>query len=276
MKKSKAFLKDKLSGLKEYFQQTTVHGIRYVVDGETIIERLVWVLTMAIAFACAAYLTYSSVVEAEEHPIATTTEVLTINNIPFPAVTVAAGGGHERTPPFRLVADILNAARFDCTKSDENCLQTTKKVRNDFAPLIRSAINIVYAIWLKEISEGSSATDWIKKETLENNAYASDLMKAFCEIDYLAFNSSETIKEDMLSLLQVNFMVDRELYQDNTLNFVKNLKGDSVEAQQCTFETLKSSMIKASLSTMLLLHVKAYESMPSAFPSYLGKIISPS
>ncbi len=50
-------------------------------------------------------MTYSSVMETKENLIATSTKVLMADKIPFHSVIVAAGGGCERTPQFRLVAD---------------------------------------------------------------------------------------------------------------------------------------------------------------------------
>ncbi len=272
------------SHLVGYFRETTVHGFRYVVDGKTILQRLAWVLAIFVAFACATYMSHNSFKEAEENPIVTSVKVLTpshvIKNIPFPAVTVLAGGANEKDPPFRLVTDMLDTLRFDCSKVTRNvvdplpdCALETVQIRSDFKPLIKNTIRTVYDISKREISKDTLAISWVTRKPFEDEVYANNLLEAFCRVDATVFNSTNSMAESTLNLLVDNFMVDRSLYRNSTLDYVRNFKSKQElieETTTCSYGKLKTLEIKATLHTMLLLDLKTYDLMSPYNSAYLS------
>jgi hypothetical protein len=64
-----------------YFQETTVHGFRYVVVGTTFAERVSWVAAILLAFAFSAYLALTAMQEAQENPIVTSIGVKQLKEV---------------------------------------------------------------------------------------------------------------------------------------------------------------------------------------------------
>ena len=94
MKKRKA---GKISKWKElrrdivgYFSETTVHGFRYVVEGQNICERVIWALIIGLGFAFCIKVIYESSQNWKGDPIQTTLDEVSIpvHHLPFPAITV--------------------------------------------------------------------------------------------------------------------------------------------------------------------------------------------
>ena len=74
-----------------YFQETTVHGFRYVVEGVNIYERGLWMIFITCAITYAGTLINVSLDENKVNPITTTIASKPTNEVPFPAVTVGSG-----------------------------------------------------------------------------------------------------------------------------------------------------------------------------------------
>ena len=74
----------------EYFTGTTVHGFRYVVDGQNRMERISWAFFILFGFLFCSQSVYHMYQYWEEHPVETTIDEvgLPIQELPFPAVTV--------------------------------------------------------------------------------------------------------------------------------------------------------------------------------------------
>ena len=94
--KSKANVKQRLNvGLKDdvvsYLSETTVHGFRYIVVGRNIIERVVWVIFLSIAF----WFTFDGIRRSnhywDTHLVETTKDEvgLPVHELPFPAITIS-------------------------------------------------------------------------------------------------------------------------------------------------------------------------------------------
>lgn len=64
-----------------YLEETTVHGFRYVVEGDGVIERLIWVLVILCSFCYATNLIGASLQEWTSDPIATTFQKLPLYKV---------------------------------------------------------------------------------------------------------------------------------------------------------------------------------------------------
>ena len=75
---------------KAYFSETTVHGFRYVVEGRTIMERMIWIIFITVGFALGINLIYKSVDDWNNSPVETTIGEVSapVQELPFPAITV--------------------------------------------------------------------------------------------------------------------------------------------------------------------------------------------
>ncbi len=168
--------------LEDSLRETTVHGFRYVVEGRSSGERLAWVFAIAGAFAFSGYLANCAIREARENPVVTSIEIVGVRDIPFPSVTVLAGG--RRSPPPGPVTEALNALEFDCTQKDGRCMERTAGLRRDFEPLIHSVVRNTYLNWKGEVEAGRER---IRVEQMLHGdegpvqaSYSRSLVTTFC------------------------------------------------------------------------------------------------
>ena len=92
-----------------YFVESSIHGLRYLVDGKNLVEKLCWCLIIVISLYLAGTMISTSIEENEREPILTTIETSSIINVPFPAITVAADG---RANPWGFVQKTFNMMSF--------------------------------------------------------------------------------------------------------------------------------------------------------------------
>ena len=73
-----------------YFSETTVHGFRYVVEGRNIVEKMFWIIVIAIGFIISSFIVFKSFSDWEKTPLQTTIDKvsLPIEDLNFPAITV--------------------------------------------------------------------------------------------------------------------------------------------------------------------------------------------
>ena len=74
--------------VENYFRQTTVHGLRYIVDGTTLFERIVWLVCVVFVFGICSFLIMNALDDMNRSPILTTTEAVHISMVRKPAVSV--------------------------------------------------------------------------------------------------------------------------------------------------------------------------------------------
>ena len=103
-------LKQKMwQSVAEYFESTSIHGFSHLRASKTLLGKALWILIIGSCFSLAALLICESIEEANENPILTNIETVSVQDIPFPAVTI-------NTPQpnvWRYFAKILNGLKFD-------------------------------------------------------------------------------------------------------------------------------------------------------------------
>ena len=77
--------------LFSYFDNTTVHGFKYILIGDTVAERAGWVAAVVLAFTGAFVLIDTYVDEVVNNPITMTLSKIPVSDVPYPAVTVDSG-----------------------------------------------------------------------------------------------------------------------------------------------------------------------------------------
>jgi len=94
MKKQSEYRPGVLANVKrdvvEYLSRTTVHGLRYIVQGKNLLESVVWILVILCGFMFCALSVLRMYQHWEERPVETTIDEigLPIQDLPFPAITV--------------------------------------------------------------------------------------------------------------------------------------------------------------------------------------------
>ena len=102
-------LKTIKQNISEYFSETSVHGLRYLVDGKNILEKVCWSLVVMVSLYFAGSMILTSIEDNEKAPILTTIETISFEDVPFPAVTIAAD---ERANPWGFVQKTFNMMEF--------------------------------------------------------------------------------------------------------------------------------------------------------------------
>ena len=117
-----------------YFVESSIHGLRYLVDGKNLVEKLCWCLIIVISLYLAGTMISTSIEENEREPILTTIETSSIINVPFPAITVAADG---RANPWGFVQKTFNMMTFygiskKDTQKNEKFFEDSYELRKEF------------------------------------------------------------------------------------------------------------------------------------------------
>ena len=82
--------------ITEYLETTTIHGLRYLSECRSIIEKAVWFFMIVACICSGAQSILSFFVDSNNDPIKTTISTTSIQNVPFPAITIRHNLQHIR------------------------------------------------------------------------------------------------------------------------------------------------------------------------------------
>ena len=73
-----------------YFSETTVHGFRYVAEGENVFEKTFWIISISVGFYVSGFYIFESFSDWERTPLQTTIDKVSmpIQDLYEPAITV--------------------------------------------------------------------------------------------------------------------------------------------------------------------------------------------
>ena len=115
--------------VSEYLNTTTIHGFAYVQKSRNVLERLSWCVIILGCISFSGLLIRQSLNEAEEHPIATTVELVPLTSVPFPAVPI------DSDPNFNLwgfTQKLFNMLTF-YEADNEEINDKSKQLKTDFS-----------------------------------------------------------------------------------------------------------------------------------------------
>ena len=88
IKKHKNFFDSVTTMINEYLGMTSIHGLRYLMDSRSIVEKLSWLIIICMSFGFCVYIIQSHFSDIDKKPILTTVEMVSVQEVPFPAVTI--------------------------------------------------------------------------------------------------------------------------------------------------------------------------------------------
>ena len=100
MKNMKRVWQNLGQSITNYFEESRIHGLRYLIEGRNWVEKICWFLIIVISLYLAGSMISTSIKDNNEEPILTTIETTSIQNAPFPAITIAAD---DRVNPWGFV-----------------------------------------------------------------------------------------------------------------------------------------------------------------------------
>ena len=68
-------------GANQYLRETTVHGLRYLVEGRNVFEKVAWSIVISFCFVMALFGIYSSVKGSYDDPILTSIQTTQIQKV---------------------------------------------------------------------------------------------------------------------------------------------------------------------------------------------------
>ena len=126
---------DLVTNVKEYFNDTTVHGFRYVVHGRNRCETIFWITLIITGFLFSGHIIYTSFSAWDETPLQTTIEKVSkpIQEYPFPAVTICDHAQLQlpRRNRWMFLEQILNWIDIN-EDIDGSSSETSIKTKKDF------------------------------------------------------------------------------------------------------------------------------------------------
>ena len=80
-KRNSSWVSELSREIKQYFQETTFHGFRYLVDSRNNFERLLWCVAISVSVAIAGYSVIDSLTTNYQNPIITTLDTTVVQNV---------------------------------------------------------------------------------------------------------------------------------------------------------------------------------------------------
>ena len=77
-----------LQSAGEYCDSTSIHGISYLKSSQNFVEKLLWALIIITCFTLAGLLIFGHFKDSGENPVLTNIETMSVQGLPFPAVTI--------------------------------------------------------------------------------------------------------------------------------------------------------------------------------------------
>ena len=139
-------------GVCEYFVESSIHGLRYLVDSKNLVEKVCWSLIIVTSIYLAGTMISTSIQNNNEEPILTTIETTSIINAPFPAITIAAD---DRVNPWGFVEKTFNMLSFygpdnkntDIFDDSVELRQESKFIALKIFENFEKAINVQWKNW---------------------------------------------------------------------------------------------------------------------------------
>ena len=88
IKKQRNFFSSVKAIINEYLGMTSIHGLRYLRDSRNIVEKVSWFMTICMSFGFCVHIIQSHFSDIDKKPILTTVEMVSVQEVPFPAVTI--------------------------------------------------------------------------------------------------------------------------------------------------------------------------------------------
>ena len=129
-----------LDTTQDFAERTTIHGIYHIFDRSlSLVDRILWLVTVLGFLSLASYLSYSSYTEWREEQVITTLKDTTmpVTEVAFPTITICATGNHMNNVELAVQED-FRKWRNENNRTDDN----TAKIQEDMDTYIKHTFQI--------------------------------------------------------------------------------------------------------------------------------------
>ena len=192
-----------VQGANEYFRDTTIHGLRYIIEGRNVYEKILWTLLVVTAFTKGGSIIVQTYITWDDEPLQTTIDKMAvpITELPFPAITICDQESLQmpRRNTWMFIEQLLNwvdVETIDTIVNDKN--QMIQK-RNIFGlPSIKRKINEMLQ------NHPPDALKWSEKKLLDHDLQIEDCLnlKETCAtiLEFLWQDKEQNIYSNTASL----------------------------------------------------------------------------
>ena len=139
-------LKDLKTTSKQYASTSKAHGVSYIGEAESfVVDRIFWVIIVVLSLAFTIFQILMVYDEWKDRPVVTTldTEALSIEDIPFPAVTICPQGSANNLVDRVLFKQVVEYIKSN-TPEIENATEPWNFTDQEVASTIKEFLRDVY------------------------------------------------------------------------------------------------------------------------------------
>ncbi len=146
------------STLNAYFSNSTIHGLGYLSSGNRrtrgsfVLQVFYWLAALVAAYGVAIAIVRRSFQEAQDFPIITTVDSISIKDIPFPAITLDAGNIFN---PWGTTEKLYNFIDFECYKTPFDCPTEKQAPLKDINPLLQRVTERFFDVVFDQVKQRS-------------------------------------------------------------------------------------------------------------------------
>ncbi len=256
---------------KDYFRQSTAHGLQYVADSKSKLDRLMWTCLFIASVVATFFYMYGHFDDNERNPFVTTMHTIPISEVPFPAVSVAARQAVSGNPWFTYARRILDNVQFDCFNEGQECINRTKVVRQNFEGSISSVMIKLFRRFLRYYD-----VDLTDKRTAQQLClYISKMFgkDVYGVLIRLIKHIQDKTDIDMLASLAADtFRKPRSYFLDKT-NKVLAEQSLGNNSKVVSFKDCVEALMNTSSETQALIHAFFVSQGSRDIPVKLGSTI---
>ena len=193
-RRNMSFRQRLLHSFGEYCDSTSIHGLAYLKSSQTFIEKLLWALIIITCFTLAGLLIFAHFKDSDENPILTNIETISVQELPFPAVTINADP-LSRHDSWRYVSKILNGLKFD------NYFEGEYPESNELADQLSNILGLIVDILVDNFQPSEDFLEELRKKDPNFNQTMQDIAELYANHNESLINQEfESMSKRLLLL----------------------------------------------------------------------------
>ena len=113
-------IKPVLREVNSFSEETSIHGFSYLSKHRHWLTKIIWSALLGTALTLAVLMIQQNFIDAENHPLSTTLDTISVTDVPFPAVTIFPGHYGKEMALFKRMFDYLQFERYEETDELRN------------------------------------------------------------------------------------------------------------------------------------------------------------